>query len=249
MDTQSSAEQSANTETTPDSPIEAIATDDGATDPGQLAEAGPGAGPGFRADGTSGPRPTVARYLPGYGWAATEAITRHGALQSPGELTALLSLIGDTEAKVILEIGTFTGGSAWAFARVSSVRLIVTVDEAPRAEAAEVLDGLPCRATQVLGNTRLPRTTAAVLTALDGFQPDVIFIDGDHLYESARHDWDTYAHRVRRGGLVVLHDTQGYPGNPAVQVPRLWAEIRQSYRTTEFVDTPGGPAGTGIVWL
>lgn len=249
MDTQSSPERPADDSDTMTPLIEVAEVAPEAADGDQLPEAEAGASPGYRTDGGAHPRPKAARYLPGMGWAATEAITRHGALQSPGELTALLSLVEGTEAMVILEIGTFAGGSAWAFSRVPTVHHIVTVDEAPRAEAAEVLAGLPCRVTQVLGNTRLPQATRAVVSALDGFSPDLVFIDGDHLYGSARHDWETYAPMVKRGGLVVLHDTQGYPNNPTVQVPRLWAELRTSYRTTEFVDTPGGPAGTGIVWL
>lgn len=246
---QSSPEQPTSDNPAPDSPNEAIATNTDSTGTGQLPEAEAEAGPGFRTDDTSPSGMRGSRYLPGMQWAAHEAIANHGALQSPGELTALLSLLEGMGPKVILEIGTFNAGSAWALARVPSVRHIVTVDEAPRPEAAEVLAGLPCRATQVLGNTRLPQTTRAVAAALEGYRPNVVFIDGGHLYATARHDWDCYASMVTPGGLAVLHDTQGYPGNPTVQVPDLWAELREHYRTTEFVDTPGGPAGTGIVWL
>jgi cephalosporin hydroxylase len=182
-------------------------------------------------------------------WLAQLAITRHGALANPGELATLLSILYYSAPRVILEIGTYQGGSAWAFGRLPSVSHIVTVDTAPQPEAAERLLSLPCRTSQVVADSTNPNTIHQVRAALDAFPPDVLFIDGDHLYKSARRDFDLYSPLVGSGGLIVLHDTQGYPNNPAVEVPHLWAELRQTYRTTELVDKPGGPGGTGIIWL
>lgn len=189
------------------------------------------------------------RYLPGMRWAATEAIDRYKALHNPGELAALLAILADLEPRVLLEIGTWAGGSAWAFSRIPTVNHIVTVDLDPRPEAAEQLARLPIRAEQVTGDSRHPTTFKQVKALLDGFRPDVVFIDGAHDYIHARSDWELYGPMVNRGGVVILHDTQGYPNVDAVQVPQLWAEIRQSYRTTELIDTLGGPGGTGIVWM
>jgi len=36
---------------------------------------------------------------------------------------------------------------------------------------------------------------------------DLLFIDGDHTYEGCKKDWDLYFKLVRRGGIVVFHDT------------------------------------------
>lgn len=182
-------------------------------------------------------------------WIATLAVTKHGALHNPGELATLLSVLYYAAPRVILEIGTYAGGSAWAFAQVPSVKHIVTVDTAPQPEAAERLLSLPCRTTQVIADSTNPNTVHQVRATLDSFPPDVVFIDGAHDYRSARADWQLYSPLVATAGLVVIHDTQGYPGNDAVQVPQLWAELRQTYRTTELVDKPGGPAGTGLVWM
>ena len=182
-------------------------------------------------------------------WLADLAIIKQGALHNPGELTALMRILYYMRPETILEIGTYAGGSAWAWARIRSVRHIVTVDLAPQPEAAERLLGLPCRATQITGDSTDGNTQHAVKEALDGLPPNVVVIDGAHDYRSARRDWELYGQLVPSGGLVVLHDTQGYPGNDTVQVPLLWNEIRQHYRCTELVDKPGGPGGTGIVWI
>jgi cephalosporin hydroxylase len=189
------------------------------------------------------------RYLPGYGWAANEAIDHHGALQNRGELTTLLALLDAHAPRVVLEIGTWAGGSAWAWSRVPSVHLIVTVDVEPRPEAAEVLASLPCRAAQVVGDSTHPNTVQLVTKALEGYRPDVVVIDAAHDFVHASADFETYATMAVVGGLIVVHDTQGYPDNDTVQVPQLWAHIQRHYRTTELVDLRGGPGGTGIVWI
>ena len=203
---------------------------------------------------SSSPDATTAPAAQGKGpisasWLAQLAIAEHGALHNQGELATLLSILHYTEPQVILEIGTYAGGSAWAFARLPTLSHIVTVDTAPQPEAAARLAALPCRATQVIADSTNANTVHQVRAALDMHAPDVVFIDGDHLYKSARRDWDLYSHLVTAGGLIVLHDTQGYPGNPAVEVPFLWNELRKTYRTTELVDKPGGPGGTGIIWV
>lgn len=180
---------------------------------------------------------------------ARTAIGRYGALANEGELACLLALLNTMGPRVILEIGTWTGGSAWAFGQLPTAERIVTIDPSPQPQAKDTLAGLHCEATQLRMSSQLPDTYVAAGQLVKPDLADVLFIDGDHLYESARHDFETYSSLVRPGGLVVLHDTQGYPGVDLVQVPRLWAQIRPAYRTTELVDKPGGPGGTGLVWL
>lgn len=182
-------------------------------------------------------------------WVANEAVTRHHALHNPGELAILLALLESAGPHSLLEIGTWAGGAAWAFSRVGSIRHIVTVDAAPQPEAAATVLGLPCQGTLIVGDSGAPDTTAHVARALGGEDADVLVIDGAHDYESARRDFDLYARMVRPGGLVVIHDTQGHPDSDRVEVPKLWGEVRLTHRTTELVSRPGGPCGTGIVWL
>ena len=35
---------------------------------------------------------------------------------------------------------------------------------------------------------------------------DLLFIDADHGYDSVKHDFEAFAPRVRRGGLILMHD-------------------------------------------
>lgn len=41
---------------------------------------------------------------------------------------------------------------------------------------------------------------------------DLLFIDGDHSYEGAKHDIQHFVPRVRQGGAVVIHDCLSEPG-------------------------------------
>lgn len=180
---------------------------------------------------------------------AQQAIDNHQALHNPGELAVLVRMMDTILPKTILEIGTWAGGSAWAWSRIRSVEHIVTVDVSPQPGAAARLASLPCKVTQVTGLSDHQETYRQVTNVLNGTPPDVVIIDGGHTYPEARADWNIYGSMVAVGGMVVFHDTQGYPGNDTVQVPKLWAEIRGTWRTTELVDMPGGPGGTGIVWM
>lgn len=78
---------------------------------------------------------------------------------------------------------------------------------------------------------------------------DAILIDGDHTYEGVRADWENYGPGAR---LVAFHDIVGSGcrdrrrGAP-VEVPRLWAEIKATHRTVEFI-AAGSQMGIGVAF-
>lgn len=185
------------------------------------------------------------------GWAdlARKAIGQQEALHNEGELTVLLTLLASISPRTVLEIGTYRGGSAWAWSNLPSVQRIITVDTVATPEAEKRLDGLACPVDLIIGDSMNGATRYQVQQALGDIKADVVFIDGGHLYKEARADFEHYGQYGRPGGVIVMHDTQGYPGNDTVQVPQLWAEIAAVYRTTELIDRVGGPGGTGVVWL
>lgn len=78
---------------------------------------------------------------------------------------------------------------------------------------------------------------------------DAVLIDGDHTYEGVHADWLAYGHIAK---LTAFHDIVGVGqsekkhGRP-VEVPRLWAELRQSgANVVEFVED-GSKMGIGVV--
>lgn len=193
--------------------------------------------------------PFKSRYMLDPGWIAREAIDHQGCLASPGELTVLLSMIESAGIETVLEIGTYAGGSAWAFSRIATVDRIITIDVDPQPGADVALASLPCPVTQIVGDSRSPDTVKVVRDQLGGNQPELLFIDGAHDYMAARSDWVTYSPLVASGGMVVFHDSQPGPNSTGMGVPKLFGELADSYRSTRIADNLLGPNGTGILWV
>ena len=91
-------------------------------------------------------------------------------------------------------------------------------------------------------------TSADVIRRVSAHGPfDAALIDGDHRYAGVKADWLAY------GGIasaVAFHDIVGdgqadSAGN-AVEVPRLWSEIKSAHAATEFVE-PDSRMGIGVV--
>lgn len=77
---------------------------------------------------------------------------------------------------------------------------------------------------------------------------DAILIDGDHTLEGVTRDWALYGSLAP---LVAFHDITGTGmaekrhGRP-VEVPVLWAQLRDRHTVREFV-SPGSKMGIGVV--
>lgn len=80
---------------------------------------------------------------------------------------------------------------------------------------------------------------------------DAILIDGDHTLEGVTADWEAYRSFAP---LIAFHDIVGEGqrervSGRRVEVPKLWASIKQrGYNTVEFV-APGSKMGIGCVLL
>lgn len=180
---------------------------------------------------------------------AMRAVQQHQALHDPAELAVLLGLLDSQQPSTALELGTHQGGLCWALGWLPYMRRIVTVDVAPYPLGPSPFWSHPCDLFTIGADSTDPGTLASVVGRLGGRALDVLVVDGGHDYATARSDWDTYAPLVRDGGLAVVHDTQGYPGHPEIEVPKLWAELLADHQTVELVAHPGGPFGTGVVWM
>jgi 23S rRNA U2552 (ribose-2'-O)-methylase RlmE/FtsJ len=68
---------------------------------------------------------------------------------------------------------------------------------------------LKCRWTFIQGDSQNVDTVLEICTKIDKKTLDVLFIDGDHTI--ADKDLARYKHLVRKGGLIVLHDSDHEP--------------------------------------
>lgn len=192
---------------------------------------------------------------------ARTAIRRWGAIQRTWELASLIALVRRRRPRVVLEIGTHTGGSMLCWTRAAAGEAhLVSIDMPTPAEgigaSGETDRRLRSAArpaqtlTLIRGDSHAPATRDAVVAALAGAQVDFLWIDGDHSDAGARADYADYAPLVRPGGLIAFHDILENPAIPGNQCHHLWRELRERHRVMEFIDQrfPGGVgAGIGVI--
>jgi hypothetical protein len=106
----------------------------------------------------------------------------------------------------------------------------------------------------ILGDSKDRATYDALTDRLNGRFIDLLFIDGDHKYEAAKRDYETYSPLARH--LVVLHDVIARRDGmeSVIEVFRLWEEIVATESTIVFKGPgwvwPGKmyPCGVGIIF-
>jgi predicted O-methyltransferase YrrM len=149
------------------------------------------------------------------------------------EMVAFLALIRPTEPRRVLEIGTDNGGTlyllAWASAADANL-LSIDIRDYPRLRR-QLYRSLGRRGQRVgvhQGDSQHVATRAAVERYFGGKSLDLLFIDGDHAYESVRRDYELYAPLVRPGGAIAFHDIAEGTESSVGGVPRFWNDIRSS---------------------
>lgn len=105
-------------------------------------------------------------------------------------------------------------------------------------------DGYHCDV--VFGSSQSPRVIEQV-GRLGPF--DAVLIDADHRYDAVAADWNNYRAHAR---IVAFHDIAGVGivdrgSGFAVEVPRLWGEVKALHRHHEIV-APGSIFGIGVVY-
>jgi hypothetical protein len=181
--------------------------------------------------------------------------------QSEYEISAFVEILRDAGVRSFLEIGSRFGGSLDRIGRsLPAGSRIVSCDSGkgmgggkPGAKESlyKVVSGLKkdgYDAHLVMGHSQAPLIVKQV-RKLGPF--DAVFIDGDHEYEGARKDWLNFGRKAKICGFhdMAWVEPEGFPSYAKkVEVPRLWAELKDEYRSQEFVD-PDFNMGIGVLWI
>lgn len=179
------------------------------------------------------------------------AVFRPESLQEPGSWIGHIPfanwLVNRTRPNVIVELGTHSGNSYFAFCQsVKEARLttqLYAVDTWEGDEHAGFYDEsvfeLVTRENQkYLKNSTLVRSRFA--DAVGRFSDesiDILHIDGLHTYEAVKQDFITWLPKVARGGFVLLHDI--HVRTSSFGVYRLWEELEKSYPSLNFSHSNG----------
>lgn len=170
-------------------------------------------------------------------------------LQIPAEITRLAQAVQAIQPRIILEIGTASGGTALIWSRLAADR-VITCDLKDMTYQTPLFSRFPppgsnCRVTLLSGDSHGPDFKARVARELNGAQVDFLFIDGDHTAAGVTADYRDYKGFVRPGGLIAFHDIVENQPLPTNQVFQLWRRLKPLARVEEFVNDPG-QRGFGI---
>lgn len=180
------------------------------------------------------------------------------ASQNERELRAFIALLRERGVNRYLEIGAREGDTFH--------EVMLALPDGAEGVAVDLPGGLWGKGTTADGLKRAVadlnarrRNCAAILGAstsepvrhqVDLCAPfDAILIDGDHTYDGVKADWEAFRGMAP---IIAFHDIVGdgereKVSGCAVEVPRLWAEIKASgLQTMEFVDQ-GSRMGIGLV--
>ena len=190
--------------------------------------------------------------------ALARAAIERGAAQKEKELALLLELLRRRRLRTVVEIGTWRGGTLWAWCQVARRDAVIVSIDLPGGlfgggygeEELPALRG-HAQARQALHLLRLDshdaRTVEAVRALLGGRPVDLLFVDGDHTYDGVRLDYSLYGPLVGQDGLVAFHDILPHPEVPECQVDRLWNGVKGDFEHLEFLD-PDDVSPWGRQW-
>jgi predicted O-methyltransferase YrrM len=180
--------------------------------------------------------------------------------QVDSEIRALLTDMQPRRPKVLVEIGTASGGTLFLLAQTAAPgALLISIDLSRamfgggyarwRAPLYRSFAGQEQRIELIRGDSHDSATFERVVELLDGSAVDVLFIDGDHRYEGVKADFDRYGKLVAPDGIVAFHDI--VPGETEFVggVPDFWQEVKEGRDTRELVDDwDRGSCGIGVIY-
>jgi predicted O-methyltransferase YrrM len=168
-----------------------------------------------------------------------------GTLQVKGEFVDLLKVVEGKRPKCLLEIGTAAGGTLFCFSKLAPDDATIISVDCPEGDMGGYPEwkipfykafAKPGQQQYLLReDSHEEATLQKVKEILKGKPIDFLFIDGDHLYEGVKKDFEMYSPLVGKGGVVAFHDMapHGYEG-----VRTLWNEVKGDYHSQEFVKDP-----------
>lgn len=127
-------------------------------------------------------------------------------------------LVDTLRPKTIVELGTFTGLSYFAFCQAVAWLSLETLSTAVDTWSGDQ-GGLEYRGDEVFASvadhnrkyqfSRLIREDfAAAVGQFEDLSIDLLHIDGDHLYESVAADFRNYYPKLSHDAIVLFHDTR-----------------------------------------
>lgn len=135
-----------------------------------------------------------------------------------------------TRHKLIVEIGSYKGRSTRALGD-NTTGVVIAIDhwlgeahlDMSAEQRAKLYDTFYSNLADLIEAKKViplkldHKETKPNLNVKLDFRPDFVFIDGDHSYESVKHDIQVWLEEVQSGGIICGHDAAHPPVAQAVQ--------------------------------
>lgn len=192
-----------------------------------------------------------------------KALTSQGGIIKPiqvkKEIVELLKLVKRKKPKIILEIGTASGGTLFLFSRVAPKNALIISVDMPGGHFGGISSPMkvPFYKSFAYGKQKIQlirkdshklSTFNKVKSILKGRKIDFMFIDGDHTYEGVKKDFEMYSTLVDRSGFIALHDIALHPKESGCNVKHFWDSLPKKKK--EIIgDEKQGWGGIGVIKL
>lgn len=174
------------------------------------------------------------------------------------EFMALAKEIEIKKPKVVLEIGTASGGSLFLATRLATDdALIISIDlpeglfgggypewKIPLYKSFQRCDQ---KIELIRGDSHSEGVFDQCKTVLNGRTIDYCFLDGDHSYEGVKSDFELYGQLLSPDAIVAFHDIVSDKEEvPDHFVSVFWDEVKDNYMHKEFVKDRFNQSKLGI---
>ncbi len=180
--------------------------------------------------------------------------------QKKDEIIEFLKIFTKIKPKLILEIGTYDGGTLFFLSKFAHPDATIITIDLPiiRQGAGYSPAKIPFYKAFKSKNQKIHfiRENSHTIAAITKVQKilkrkkiDVLFIDGDHTYKGVKKDYENFSPFVRKGGLIAFHDIVEHPNELKCEVDRFWNEIKENCEYREFISEKGKKwAGIGLIY-
>lgn len=180
--------------------------------------------------------------------------------QEHTELKNLSESVIKHNPKVIVEIGTWNGGTFFVWCRIfPKADNIISIDlpdgqygggydikrikffrEFVRDRSNTVLDF-------IRGDSKSPESIKNLKEILGEKKIDFLYLDGDHTYEGIKKDFEIYKDMMADDGLIGFHDINTYKDGH--EVYKFWNEIKSDYKNEEYIKPGSSIMGNGLLYM
>jgi len=178
--------------------------------------------------------------------------------QNDWEIKELIEIYDQLQPKHVLEIGSQYGGTLYYWmeqigegVKIGNIDILQNMEEVDQRRLPKLWASWANTGTEYqafIGRSDDQDIYNGVHKFFDGWL-DFLWIDADHSYKGAKHDFIKYGPMVKDGGIIALHDIVTPSWAMHIQVAPLWEEIQSSGYITRELKCGADWGGIGVVYV